>query len=72
MSRCQACGAETNGWIDVEDRGPEDDTRTHLGFRQAIVCLKCLDAMDADMWVCRAQWEALNPITPYEKLKELP
>lgn len=37
-------------------------------FRIAIICHKCFHIVRPDMWMRQAEWEYLNPITPFNDL----
>lgn len=71
---CAGCGAriEPSEWVGVQDRGPDDTPGVSLGMKRAPCCRTCFDAMDTDVWTCRAAWEALNPVVPYGELPDLP
>lgn len=45
--KCQACGKNATGWIDIDD----EKSKT---TRRAVVCEECCEQMDADMWVLRS------------------
>lgn len=36
--------------------------------RKAVVCHKCFDKLNVDMWISDGCWRGINPVTPYESL----
>lgn len=69
--RCQACNVPTDNWVDVQGPKIPDHPQGYSEYRRAVICIACLDAVDADMWISKRCWESLNPQTPYEELPVL-
>lgn len=63
---CQACGhvGDDVSLVDVEEQ-PMD------GFRQALMCPRCIEAVDADLWISKRCWESINPRTPFDQLPKM-
>jgi hypothetical protein len=44
----------------------EDPVQTEC--RAVVVCHECFHRINPDMWIDRAIWESINPVTPFDKL----
>jgi hypothetical protein len=79
-----ACGAEKD--TDIKEVYPfsEDgitnkpigplltvDCKGSIDWRIATVCHACFHKLNVDMWIGGLDWQALNPVTPFEKLPKL-
>ena len=55
--------------LDVEQsrdskKNPTDKTE----YRSTIVCHKCFDELEPDMWISEEMWQALSPLLSYKQL----
>lgn len=50
-------------YLSVE--GPRQTNSEHHEYRLAVVCHKCFDLLDPDMWISKKMWDALNPKIQY-------
>lgn len=81
---CNGCGAEKDPAALELYPWPDEDGVTvglisplfHVevaggsGCRVAAVCHSCFHRLSPDMWISRAGWDAIRPVTPYEGLPE--
>ena len=79
--KCHACGVAKNaaakepypfpgdGVIDDEPIVPFLAIECRgLDWRIAIVCHRCLHALQPDLWISETQWASITPITPFSGL----
>jgi hypothetical protein len=51
----------------IECEPPRDDP-ANTGWRAVVVCHGCFHKIDPDMWINKAIWDSINPVTPFERL----
>jgi len=72
--RCFRCAEESGDLqlIDAQPGGPGGlpSTAEASGdaWRVVVMCPKCFDELDPDMWTCEEHWMAMKPAVPYSKL----
>lgn len=51
--------------IDAQSGGPAGDEGK---MRVIVMCQKCWDDLEPDMWTCEEHWMAMKPAVPFDKL----
>lgn len=58
--------------MELDCQGDElNDGTGYSDFRRVLVCHGCFHKLSPDMWISKAGWESLSPITPFNELPKL-
>lgn len=67
--RCFRCAEESEPdglqILDAQPGGPAGNGGT---WRIVVMCPRCFDELDPDMWTCEEHWMAMKPVVPYDRL----
>jgi hypothetical protein len=84
--RCLACGVEKDRSVkevypypeedglieDPIDPMMEIDCQGGADWRRVTVCFECFHKLSPDLWISKAGWQSLNPVTAFDQLPKLP